>query len=90
MKSLGSWTRDLVQRVEQFSEWSERARPPTAFWLAAFTFPTGFLTAVLQTAARQLHLSVDSLAWEFYVHNQNDSTTNLLPHVSGVRMQVGG
>ena len=52
MKPLGAWTRDLVLRVEQFAKWAETAHPPTIFWMSGFTFPTGFLTAVLQTSAR--------------------------------------
>jgi len=52
MKPLASWTRDLVMRVEQFEKWATTAHPPMIFWLSAFTFPTGFLTAVLQTSAR--------------------------------------
>lgn len=48
MMPLGSWTRDLILRVEHFSHWAETTHPPVLFWLAAFTFPTGFLTAVLQ------------------------------------------
>jgi len=57
MKPLASWTRDLAQRVEQFEKWSTTAHAPTVFWLSAFTFPTGFLTAVLQTSARQSSVS---------------------------------
>lgn len=52
LKPLGAWTRDLVLRVEQFAKWAETAHPPTIFWMSGFTFPTGFLTAVLQTSAR--------------------------------------
>lgn len=52
MKPLASWTRDLIQRIEQLAKWSETARPPHIFWMSGFTFPTGFLTAVLQTSAR--------------------------------------
>ena len=57
LKSLGAWTRDLMLRVEQFSKWASTAHPPVLFWLAGFTFPTGFLTAVLQTAARKNNVS---------------------------------
>lgn len=53
LKPLGAWTRDLVNRVEQFSTWATTTHPPVLFWLSGFTFPTGFLTAVLQTAARK-------------------------------------
>lgn len=52
-KALGAWTRDLIVRVEQFSQWATTSHPPVLFWLSGFTFPTGFLTAVLQTAARK-------------------------------------
>jgi len=53
MKPLASWARDLVLRVDQFEKWATTAHPPMIFWLSAFTFPTGFITAVLQTSARQ-------------------------------------
>uniref|UniRef100_F6YZ23 Dynein axonemal heavy chain 2 n=1 Tax=Monodelphis domestica TaxID=13616 RepID=F6YZ23_MONDO len=72
-KPLASWTRDLALRVEQFATWASRARPPVLFWLSGFTFPTGFLTAVLQAAARQNNVSIDSLSWEFIVSTVDDS-----------------
>lgn len=53
LKPLAAWTRDLVVRVEQITNWATTAHPPVLFWLSGFTFPTGFLTAVLQTAARK-------------------------------------
>lgn len=58
LKPLASWTRDLVQRVEHFEKWASTAHPPIIFWMSAFTFPTGFLTAVLQTCARQNNVSL--------------------------------
>ncbi|XP_025836128.1 dynein heavy chain 2, axonemal-like [Agrilus planipennis] len=67
LKLLGSWTRDLVARVEHFAKWAETTHPPLLFWLAAYTFPTGFLTAVLQTAARAMEVPIDILGWEFTV-----------------------
>jgi dynein heavy chain len=57
MKPLAAWTRDLIQRVEQLAKWSETAHAPSLFWMSGFTFPTGFLTAVLQTSARQYNVS---------------------------------
>ena len=59
LKPLGAWTRDLVVRVEQFTKWASTAHPPVLFWLSGFTFPTGFLTAVLQTAARKNNVCVN-------------------------------
>lgn len=53
LKPLAAWTRDLCQRVGQFARWAETGQPPILFWLSGFTFPNGFLTAVLQSYARQ-------------------------------------
>ncbi|KAM9836557.1 LOW QUALITY PROTEIN: dynein axonemal heavy chain 2 [Aulostomus maculatus] len=83
LKPLAAWTRDLCQRVEQFARWAETAQPPTLFWLSGFTFPNGFLTAVLQSSARQNNVSVDTLSWEFIVSTIDDN--NLLhPPKDGV------
>ncbi|XP_061921125.1 dynein axonemal heavy chain 2 [Entelurus aequoreus] len=73
LKLLAAWTRDLCQRVLQFSRWAEQAQPPNLFWLSGFTFPNGFLTAVLQSAARQHKVSVDTLSWDFTVCNVDES-----------------
>uniref|UniRef100_A0A8C4S375 Dynein axonemal heavy chain 2 n=1 Tax=Erpetoichthys calabaricus TaxID=27687 RepID=A0A8C4S375_ERPCA len=83
LKPLGSWTRDLVHRVEQFSKWAETTHPPVLFWLSGFTFPTGFLTAVLQASARQNNISVDTLSWEFIVSTVDDNNL-LFPPKDGV------
>jgi dynein heavy chain len=40
---------------------------PTAFQIGAFTFPTGFLTAVLQRTARKNNIPIDMLSWEYTV-----------------------
>ncbi|XP_063786889.1 dynein axonemal heavy chain 2 [Pseudophryne corroboree] len=73
LKPLAAWTRDLALRVEMFAHWAETAHPPVLYWLSAFTFPTGFLTAVLQSSARQNNVSVDSLSWEFIVSTVDDN-----------------
>jgi len=80
-KPLGNWTRDLVLRVEQFAKWATTAHQPVIFWMSGFTFPTGFLTAVLQTCARQNNVSVDSLSWEFVVSTVDDSNITQQPKV---------
>lgn len=64
LKPLAAWTRDLLLRVEHFAEWA-KGNEPKQFWLGAFTFPTGFLTAVLQRAARKNNVPIDILSWEF-------------------------
>lgn len=80
-KALANWTRDLVHRVDQFSKWASTAHQPVIFWLSGFTFPTGFLTAVLQTSARQNNISVDTLSWEFTVSTVDDSNITQYPKV---------
>jgi dynein heavy chain len=65
-KPLGSWMLDLQRRVEMFESWGT-VELPKQFWLPAFTYPTGFLTAVLQTTARANGLAIDALSWEFPV-----------------------
>ncbi|XP_060775597.1 dynein axonemal heavy chain 2 [Neoarius graeffei] len=79
LKPLASWTRDLCQRVEQFTHWAQTAHPPILFWLSGFTFPTGFLTAVLQSSARQNNVSVDTLSWEFAVSTVDDNNLRFPP-----------
>ncbi len=39
--------RELVARVQQLALWAANG-PPPVFWLGGFTYPTGFLTAILQ------------------------------------------
>ena len=38
---------------------------PKVFWLAGFTFPTGFLTALLQIKARESGVAIDNFGWSF-------------------------
>ncbi|XP_036369342.1 dynein heavy chain 2, axonemal-like [Octopus sinensis] len=94
LKPLSAWTRDLVFRIEQLNKWAQTARPPTIFWLSGFTFPTGFLTAVLQTSARQNNISVDLLSWDFTVMTVGDSNITGPPkdgvYVKGLYLQGAG
>ncbi|XP_011862155.1 PREDICTED: dynein heavy chain 2, axonemal [Vollenhovia emeryi] len=83
LKLLGAWTRDLINRVEHLANWAQTTHPPLLFWLAAYTFPTGFLTAVLQTSARLWNVSIDSLSWEFTVFSTDESAI-IEPPVDGV------
>ncbi|KAJ3123528.1 Dynein heavy chain 2, axonemal [Physocladia obscura] len=71
LKPLASWTRDLIQRIEHFSDWS-KGTEPKLFWLGAFTFPTGFLTGILQKTARKNNTPIDVLSWEFNVLQLED------------------
>jgi dynein heavy chain, axonemal len=70
-KPLGPWMRDLLMRVDQMKTWIDVALPKV-FWLTGFTYPTGFLTAMLQTTARKDGIAIDTLSWEFPVINQDE------------------
>merc|ERR1711871_220890 len=73
LKPLGSWFTDLILRCDQLRLWSE-SDLPKYFWLSGFTYPTGFLTAVLQTSARLNGVPIDALSWEFPVLQHNDTS----------------
>ena len=86
MKPLAAWTRDLVSRMEQLSQWAATSHPPAIFWMSGFTFPTGFLTAVLQTYARansvctlcySLCLSSSFLPMAVCYHRQKSGTSEI-------------
>ena len=68
-KGLASWLRDLGLRVKQMNDWINLDLPKV-FWLAGFTFPTAFLTALKQTTARKNGIAIDTLIWEFPVLTQ--------------------
>ncbi|KAL5251273.1 hypothetical protein ACHWQZ_G016836 [Mnemiopsis leidyi] len=94
LKPLGSWTRDLVMRVDQFFKWAHTGTKPLIFYLSYFTFPTGFLTAVLQTSARANSISVDTLSWEFVVQILDDVNITGQPkdgvYIKGMYLEGAG
>ena len=72
LKPLGLWFRDLQARVIQLQKWTVNEMPKV-FWLSGFTYPTGFLTAVLQTTARRNGLAIDTLEFEFPIMNETEA-----------------
>ena len=60
LKPLGSWFKDLVARCEFMSSWIADG-PPDAFWMSAFFFPQGYMTAALQMYARSTRIAIDTL-----------------------------
>ena len=73
-KPLGSWMPDLIVRIDFFSEWVEDSLPK-CWWLPAMTYPTGFLTAILQVSARMNGVSIDSLSYETPVSTTGDAAS---------------
>jgi dynein heavy chain len=74
LKPLGAWIVDLQRRVDFYVSWIDQAMP-TCWWLPALTYPTGFLTAILQVAARMNGVSIDGLSYDTPVLNTADTTT---------------
>jgi len=72
LKPLTSWTLDLIRRVEQLSAWGHGTYPKT-YWLGGFTYPTCFLTSVLQTTARRDGIAIDALSFSFSIVDESDS-----------------
>ena len=64
LKPLASWLNDLRNRVRFLREWLAVGKP-NAYWLGAFFFPQGFLTAVLQTHSRKFKMPIDTLNFFF-------------------------
>ncbi|XP_043531532.1 erythroid membrane-associated protein-like [Chiloscyllium plagiosum] len=74
------------------SELQEIDRPePYSFWLSAFFFPQGLLTALLQKHARKNSLSVDNVTFEFHVQPFTKLTTEFFSvrkHKSNIWLQA--
>eukprot|EP00604_Paraphysomonas_vestita_P002119 CAMPEP_0174818756 /NCGR_PEP_ID=MMETSP1107-20130205/1609_1 /TAXON_ID=36770 /ORGANISM="Paraphysomonas vestita, Strain GFlagA" /LENGTH=489 /DNA_ID=CAMNT_0016031079 /DNA_START=989 /DNA_END=2458 /DNA_ORIENTATION=+ len=66
LKTLGSWVKDLVYRVNFMDSWIINGQP-AAFPLPVFFFPQGFMTASLQTYAREHMEAIDNLSFEYSV-----------------------
>jgi len=78
LKPLGSWMPDLCERIAQLNFWAYEGIPK-AFWLGGLTYPTSFLTGLLQASARKNMVSVDVLSFDFLVQTGDESTVTALP-----------
>ncbi|KAL0226771.1 hypothetical protein P9112_014095 [Eukaryota sp. TZLM1-RC] len=70
LRKLASWTLDLIERIAQLRSWAEGSAP-RVFWLGGFTYPSQFLTCLLQASARANGVPVDALSFEFTVLTQS-------------------
>ena len=60
LKPLGSWVEDLIERVAFIAAWLYGG-DPVSYWVPAFFFPQGFMTAALQGYARKTATPIDAL-----------------------------
>jgi len=73
LKSLGSWVKDLIERVDFLRGWVINGQPKS-FPLPVFFFPQGFMTGTLQTFARKHMEAVDTLRFKFEMLEEEDPT----------------
>jgi len=66
LKPLSSWVVDFIKRIEFLAKWLYEGQPES-FWLSAFFFPQGFMTASLQTYARKTRTPIDALKFRTHV-----------------------
>merc|ERR1711907_184331 len=66
LKALAPWVDELLLRTQQMDEWVQKGFP-VSLWLSGLTYPTGMLTALLQTSSRKNGIAIDTLSWEFPV-----------------------
>merc|ERR1712070_179844 len=64
LKTLASWVKDVIYRVEFMRNWLLTGLP-TTFPLPVFFFPQGFMTGALQTFARKYMQAIDTLSFNF-------------------------
>ena len=80
LKPLGSWVKDLIERVNFIHDWLTKG-PQPAYWLSSFFFPQGFMTAALQMYARQTKTPIDTLKFKTVVKDKFKEDIHDLPEV---------
>jgi len=71
-KNLANWFNDLLDRVEQLTQWSEELNLPKSLWISGLFNPMSFLTAIMQITAREKSLPLDSMVLQTNVTNTLD------------------
>ena len=78
MKPYLNWCEDLFQRLQFVHDWVDDGIPP-CFWISGFYFPQGFLTAILQNYARKYRYPIDTISFDFLLHDVDRSTLAVKP-----------
>jgi dynein heavy chain len=85
LKPLGSWIKDLIERVNFMSAWLYEG-PQNSFWISSFFFPQGFNTAVLQTYARKIKHPIDQLTFRTNVSQRKPTDEGIEYPEDGVNI----
>jgi len=78
LKNLGGYMKDLIGRLEWFTEWFEKGLP-TVLWITRFFFTQGFLTGTKQNYARRYGIAIDLLGYDFEVVTDEETATKTMP-----------
>lgn len=60
---LSTWIEQLNDKTRFFRVWLNEEQP-YVFWLGAFIFPQGFMTALLQNYSRQHTVPIDKISFQ--------------------------
>ncbi|KAL9650835.1 hypothetical protein ABK040_001885 [Willaertia magna] len=61
LRKLDIWFDDLLQRNSQLQNWAGDLQTPKVVWISGFFNPQSFLTAIMQTTARQKTWALDEM-----------------------------
>ena len=71
LKPLGSYVKELIDRVEFFASWLNHG-PPTVYWLSGFFFTQAFLTGAKQNFARKHKIPIDQIDFDYFMMDKPD------------------
>eukprot|EP00826_Nyctotherus_ovalis_P044803 TRINITY_DN4876_c0_g2_i3.p1 TRINITY_DN4876_c0_g2~~TRINITY_DN4876_c0_g2_i3.p1 ORF type:complete len:466 (-),score=140.55 TRINITY_DN4876_c0_g2_i3:737-2134(-) len=92
LKPLASWVHDFIQRMEFMTKWLHDG-PQNSYWLPAFFFPQGFMTAAKQMYARKTSTEIDTLIFKTTVRPFSKDNVEIVPedgvNIHGLFLQGG-
>jgi dynein heavy chain len=68
-KILSDWFQELLQRVQQLTDWTENIETPAVLWISGLFNPMSYLTAIMQVTARAENLPLDDICLRTEVKN---------------------